>query len=369
MAHYTYKFRLQPNADQRTKLAKHFGVCRFVYNYFLDRRMRLYQVNGKGSSYYKDNATLTTLKRELDWMYEANSQSLQAELKNLDTAYTGFFKKKARFPRFRAKHHDKQSFRVPQHVEVIEGRVYIPKFKEGIKLIQHRPMDGTIRNATVSMNRAGQYFVCICVERGMKKLKPDNTVVGVDLGIKTLVTLSDGSVFGNIRPYLILQRRLRHLQKSLRRKVKGSHNYVRARNLLARCHQKIADIRSNHLHKVSSSIVRENQTIVLEDLNVAGMCKNRRLAKVIADAGFGELVRQIEYKAGWYGRTVVKLSRWYPSSKTCHNCGYVNEGLTLSDRAWTCPRCQVVHDRDLNAAINIRDEGIRQRKQPQEMRG
>jgi putative transposase len=176
-----------------------------------------------------------------------------------------------------------------------------------------------------------------------------------------LATCSDGEVFENIRPYRNLHRRLRRLQKSVSRKVKGSHSYIRAKQLVAKCHQKIADIRNNHLHRVSKSLVNENQVIVLEDLHVKGMMANRRLAKSVADVSFHELARQIEYKAGWYGREVIRVDRWYPSSKTCHACGFINEGLTLEDREWTCPICKKEHDRDFNASMNILAEGMRQR--------
>lgn len=361
MATYTYKFRLLPNDDQASRLSQHFGVCRFVYNHFLAKRHQSYRDNGKGSTYYKDCAALTQLKKELPWIKDANAQSLQQELKNLDTAYNRFFKKQARFPKFHSKHKDKQSFRIPQETRVKDGRLYIPKFKEGIRLKQHRPIEGEIRYATVSRNRAGQHYACICVERDIPKLTPNSNMVGVDLGLKDLATCSNGEVFETLKPYRKLQRRLRRLQQSVSRKVKGSHNYVRAKKLVAKCHQKIADIRNNHLHHVSRSIVNENQVVVLEDLNVKGMMANRRLAKSVADVSLYELVRQIEYKAGWYGREVIRVGRWYPSSKTCHVCGFINEALTLSDREWTCPSCKEHHDRDFNASMNILAEGLRQR--------
>jgi putative transposase len=358
---YTYKFRLQPNASQASRLSQHFGVCRYVYNHFLDQRNQSYRNTGKGSTYHKDCAALTVLKKELTWISDANSQSLQQELKNLDTSFNRFFKKQARFPKFHSKHKDKQSFRVPQFVVVKDGNIHFPKFREGIKFKQHRPIEGEIKYATVSRNRAGQHYVCICVEREMTKLKPNDNAVGVDLGLKDLATCSNGEVFSNIRPYRNLQRHLRRLQQSVSRKVKGSHNWTRAKGLVAKLHQKIADIRSNHLHQVSKSLVNENQVIVLEDLNIKGMMANRCLAKSVADVSLHELVRQIEYKAGWYGREVIRVGRWYPSSKTCHVCDFINQNLTLSDREWTCPRCKTEHDRDYNASVNILGEGLRQR--------
>ena len=361
MVNYTYKFRLRPNADQASRLSQHFGVCRYVYNHFLDKRNQSYRNTGKGSTYHKDCAALTSLKKELTWIGDANSQSLQQELKNLDTSFNRFFKKQARFPKFHSKHKDKQSFRVPQFVTVKDDKIHFPKFREGINFKKHRSIEGEIKYATISRNRAGQHYVCVCVEREMTKLKPNDNAVGVDLGLKDLATCSNGEVFSNIRPYRNLQRHLRRLQQSVSRKVKGSHNWTRAKGLVAKLHQKIADIRSNHLHQVSRSIVDENQIIVLEDLNVKGMVANRCLAKSVADVSLHELVRQIEYKAGWYGREVIRVDRWYPSSKTCHVCDFINQSLTLSDREWTCPRCKEEHDRDYNASVNILSEGLRQR--------
>ena len=359
MASYTYKFRLYPNADQQQRLVRHFGVCRFVYNYFLDRRKRLYRENKKGSSYYKDCATLTELKKEYEWIGEVNSQSLQQELKNLDTAFSRFFRKLARFPRFHSRHKDKQSFRVPQFVTVKDGMIHFPKFREGIRLKQHRPIEGELRYATISKNRAGQYFACICVERTIQKLKEVKKEVGVDLGIKNLVTCSDGQVFENIKPYRSLELRLKRLQRSLSKKVKGSKNRERAKRKLAKLHQRVADIRNNHLHQVTRRMVNENQVIVIEDLNIRGMLRNHRLAKSIQDVSLYELVRQLEYKSEWYGRTLIKVDRWYPSSKTCSGCGFINQNLTLSDREWTCPRCGKVRDRDFNASVNILNEGYK----------
>jgi putative transposase len=359
LTHYTYRFRLRPNKDQKHRLARHFGVCRFVYNYFLDRRNRLYRENKQGSSYHKDCAELTKLKKELDWIGEANSQSLQQELKNLDTAFNRFFKKQAKFPKFHSKKTDKQSFRIPQFVSVKGGCLHFPKFREGIKVKLHREVEGEIKYATVSVNRAGQFFVSVCVEKHIEPLPKVEKEVGIDLGVKDLATCSDGQVFENVKSYRTLEKRLKHLHRELSRKVKGSKSREQARRRLSKLYQRVADIRSNHLHKVSHGITSENQAIYLEDLNVVGMMKNRRLSKSIQDVSLYELVRQIEYKAVWRGRTVVKIGRFYPSSKACSTCGFINQSLTLSDRSWVCPRCRVEHDRDFNAATNILMEGKR----------
>jgi putative transposase len=358
MAHYTYKYRLYPNKDQQTRLAVHFGCCRFVYNHFLAQRKDTYLANGKSPNYYAQAADLTKLKNEKEWLYDTNSQVLQFELKCLQAAYNNFFEKRAKLPKFHSRK-DKQSFTVPQFIELKDSKVYFPKFKDGIKVRLHRPLEGEMRHATISKNCAGQYFVAILVERSIKLLKKVKQEVGIDLGICALATTSQGKEYKNIRPYRGLQQRLRALNKNLHRKKLGSNNRERARKTLAKCHIKIANIRNDHLHKVSHQIIDENQVICLETLNVSGMLRNHCLAKSIADISLSELVRQIEYKSEWHGRTVIKVDRWFPSSKTCSECGFVVEKLPLDIREWTCPRCSAKHHRDKNAAINIYREGKR----------
>lgn len=308
MTIYTYKFRLMPTKVQEQKLAGHFGACRFVYNYFLAQRKDSYINSGKSPNYYEQAADLTKLKKEFDWLYDANSQVLQFELKCLEGAYNNFFAKRAKLPKFHSRK-QKQSFTIPQFVEVDENKLYFPKFKEGIKVRLHREIEGKIKHASISLNCAGQYFVSILVERNIKQLKKVKKEIGIDLGITALATPSVGKAFKNIRPYKTLEKRLRVLNKDLHRKKLGSENREKARKKLARLHVKIANIRNDHLHKVSRKIINENQVICLETLNVSGMMKNRCLAKSIADVSLSELVRQIEYKAGWYGRTVIKVDR------------------------------------------------------------
>jgi len=356
MAHYTYKFRLYPNQDQERRLAGHFGCTRFIYNHFLSQKKDSYLSGGKSLNYYEQASELTKLKKDKTWLKDTNSQVLQFSLKCLHAAYNNFFSKRAKFPRFHAKR-NKQSFTVPQHVKVENSKLFFPKFKEGIKVNLHRPIEGRIRHVTVSKNCAGQYFVCVLVERNIKQMPISGKVVGIDLGINALATCSDGKVYKNIRPYRTLERRLRALNKAFSRTKPNSKNREKARLKLARLYQKIANIRNDHLHKCSHQIVNENQVIVLEDLNVSGMMKNRCLAKSIADVSLAEFVRQVEYKAGWYGKTVIKVSRWFPSSKMCSSCNYVIETLPLSVRNWSCPKCATEHDRDKNAAINILNEG------------
>lgn len=329
-----------------------------MYNHFLEQRKNSYLANQKSPNYYDQAADLTKLKNEKEWLYDANAQVLQFELKCLQAAYNNFFEKRAKLPRFHSRK-DKQSFTIPQFVAVEDNKLYFPKFKDGIPVRLHRQIEGEIRHATVSLNHAGQYYVAILVERSIKPLRKVKKEVGIDLGICALATTSSGKEYRNIRPYRSLQRRLRALNKSLHRKNLGSSNRERARKLLARLHVKIANIRNDHLHKVSHQIINENQVICLETLNVSGMMRNHCLAKSIADVSLAELVRQIEYKAQWYGRTVIKVDRWFPSSKTCSECGFVMNKLPLDVREWTCPKCRAKHHRDKNAAINILNEGKR----------
>jgi len=360
---YTYKFRLYPDNEQQVLLSKHFGCIRWVYNHFLDLRTKHYldskekQLKKKSLNYFDDAKSLTEIKHqsETEWLSECNSQSLQHALKHLDGAFNRFFKKLGKYPRFK-KRNSKQSFRVPQFVKVEDGRLFFPKFKEGIKIDQHRTIEGKIQNATILKNQAGQYFACIGVQREIETKPKTDKMVGIDLGIKTFAVCSDGTVYPNIKPFRSLEQRMRLRNKELSRTQKGSAGREKARRKLARLHLKIANKRNDHLHKTSSKIVDENQVIVLESLNVKGMMANRKLSKSIWDCSWSEFVRQIEYKSEWYGRTVVRVDRFFPSSKTCNHCGCINENLTLEDREWTCC-CGVRHDRDLNAARVILRQG------------
>ena len=364
---YSYRMRLYPNAAQRVLLAKHFGAIRYVYNHFLAARKDKYLDSKKSSNYYGDCKDLTELKKKHLWMKEVYSQSLQFSLKCLDAAYNNFFAGKGKFPVFKAKHAH-QSFRVPQNVKVVENKLVIPKFLEGISVVKHREIEGEIKFATINRNKAGQYHVSITVEREIPKLPETNKEVGIDLGIKTLATCSDGVVYENKKPYRRLSHRIKMAQRRLSKKKKGSKNRERAKRKLAKMYLKTKNIRQDHLHKTTTKIVNENQVIYLETLNVRGMMKNHCLAGAIADASFYEVRRQLEYKAAWYGRTVKYLDRWFPSSKTCSGCGFIKQDLKLKDREWDCPRCGEVHDRDLNAARMILKQGKIESKLPLERR-
>lgn len=233
---------------------------------------------------------------------------------------------------------------------------------------QHREIEGEIKFATISRNKCGQYFVSITVERQISHLPKTENLVGIDLGIKDLAICSDGTKHKNIRSYKKLRRKLKKAQRRHSKKKKGSKNRERARIKLARIHQKIKNVRDNHLHQTTRKIINENQVIILENLNVSGMLKNHCLAQAIQDVSLHEFNRQLEYKANWYGRTIHRLSRWFPSSKTCSECGWINQSFRLKDREWTCNSCGIHHDRDMNAAINIERQGRQELKIPQELR-
>lgn len=357
---YTYKMRLYPSEVQEKLLAQHFGSIRYVYNFFLDRKTKFYkeakekQLEKKTLTYYDMAKELALLKTqtETSWLSEVNAQSLQHALKHLDAAYTNFFKKLARFPRFKSKK-NKQSFHVPQSMKVGIGKIYIPKFREGIRMDDHRRVEGEINSVTITKNVAGQYYACIGVTRNIEPKPHVTKTVGIDLGIKTLVTCSDGIQFENIKTIKKYEKLLKIRQQGLSRTKKGSNSRAKARLKVGKIKVKVSNVRHDYLHKITSKLISENQTVVCEDLSVDNMVKNHSLAKSILDASWGVLVRQLTYKAGWYGRELVKIDRFYPSSKTCSQCGYINDNLTLGMREWDCPECKTHLDRDLNASMNI----------------
>jgi putative transposase len=360
---YTYKLRLYPTAEQRVLLAKHFGCTRYLYNYFLARRKQEYLTTGRSNNFVRDCKELTTLKKTITWLTEVGSQSLQQAIKNLDAAYGNFFEKRAKFPKFKSKH-DKQSFRVPQNIKLVDGKLVMPKFLEGIKCVVHQPVEEEISFCTITKNKAGQYHCTLMVEKEIEQHKPVKKEVGIDLGIKTLVVDSDGQEYENIKPYRTLRKKLKRVQRKLSKRRHKSTNkesmrIEKLRVKLARVHQKVKDVRQNHLHQTTKKLIDENQVIYLETLAVKNMMKNHCLAGAIADCGWYELTRQLEYKAAWYGRTVVKIDRYFPSSKTCNHCFHIKQDLKLSDREWTCV-CGTKHDRDKNAAKMIFTQGKKQ---------
>lgn len=353
------KYRIYPTDQQAILLNKHIGSVRFVYNLALETKQRAYAAKQVNLSCIDLNNQLPELKKECEWLKEINSQSLQQSIAHLDSAFTNFFKGAADFPNFKNKSTSRQSFAVPQNVLInAEGKLDIPKFKEGIDIVLHRKIDGDIKQAVISRTPTGKYFASILVDNKKdnpkkKKIK-EKTAVGIDLGIKSFIATSDGKTFDNPKFLKKNLSRLKYIQRKHSKK-KGK----RTKHRLAVLHERVANQRRDFLHKTSSNIVKNHDTICIEDLNIKGMIKNHCLAQSISDASWGEFVRQLEYKADWYGKNILKIGRFEPSSKTCSHCGAINHDLTLKDREWTCSVCGTKHDRDINAGINIKNFALR----------
>ena len=351
---YIYNFCKSLNFYKKST----FGSVRFVYNYFLNQRKEEYLNNKKSLNYYDQAKELTQLKKkeETNWLKEINSQTLQFSLNCLDLAYQGFFNKRTKFPNFKSKR-SRNSFTVPQFVKVKNGKLFIPKFK-GIKMIMERKIEGKIGKATISKTPSGKYFVSILVEKEYNPVNKTNKSVGIDLGLKDFLVLSTGSKIKNGRFLKHYEHQLKLNQKSLSRKTKGSNRYENQRLKVARIHEKISNSRMDLIHKVSLNLVRNYDQIFLEDLNVKGMVKNHKLSKSISDVSWSKFIEVLTYKANWNDKEVIKVDRFFPSSKTCNSCGWINNSLTLNERTWTC-KCGLEVDRDLNAAKNILNEGLR----------
>jgi len=355
-----FQFRLYPTANQEKTLASHFGQARFVYNYFLRKRIDYYATNKgkeKQSLNYHDTAKmLTELKQEPDtiWLKESNSQSLQQSLRHLDNAYNHFFNNGFKFPIFKKKSR-KQSFSVPQHfnVDTKTKQITIPKFTP-IKIVLHRGIEGVMKSVTISKTPSGKYYASIlCEIKKDIKQKKNGKEIGIDLGLKSFLVTSDGDCVKSPQFLRKSEIKLKRLQQLLSRKVKGSNRRNKARIKVAIIYDKISNQRKDFLHKLSHRLIRDNQSIFAEDLNVKGMLKNHKLAKAIGDASWSEFIRQIKYKSEWNGVYFGQIDRFFPSSKRHNTCGWINESLTLKDREWICQECGQVVDRDLNAAQNI----------------
>ena len=362
-----YKFRFYPTQAQRRQLAIDFGHARWVWNQALAIRSTFYRRFGESVTGVDVSRDITFLKTlpAYAWLKDANSTCLVQKLRDQDAAFAAFFAGRARYPRFKKRHHA-QAIRyqldqrqIHRTFDAQQKLLRLPKLG-ALKLKWSRTPAGIPKMATVRLDSAGRYWVTLAIEERVETLPARTGVVGLDLGVKDLVVDSNGGRYPNPRHLNRHLKRLRKANRSLARKVKGSNRWHRARLRLARCHAKVRNTRTDALHQLTTTLIRENQAICVESLHVKGMVRNRRLARHIADAGFGELVRQLEYKAAWYGRTLISIDQWFPSTRTCGHCGVVNDQLTLKDRSWTCPGCGTDHDRDLNAAQNILVEGLKQ---------
>lgn len=352
-----FKYRLIPTKEQSVLLNKHIGACRFVYNLALETKQTAYAGYKVNLNCFDLIKQLPELKKECEWLKEINSQSLQQPIRNLDNAFTRFFKGQGNFPNFKKKSNG-GSFNIPQNVSLENGKLIIPKFKKGIDIVLHRPIKGEIRQATISKTPTGKYFVSILCETG-ENIKPkatieENTSVGIDLGIKTFLVTSDGEYFDNPKFLRNSISKLKYVQRKFSKK-KGK----RTKNKLAKLHEKVANQRKDFLHKTSSKLISDNQTICIEDLNIKGMLSNHKLALSISDCGWSMFVDMLEYKAEWYGKNILRIGRFEPSSKLCSCCGNINKELQLKDREWTCSNCNTLLDRDVNASINIKNFALK----------
>jgi putative transposase len=355
-----YKYRFYPTQSQKRILAQTFGCCRFVYNWGLSTRKTAYFQHGQKLTYNNLSAMLPTLKKEHPWLSDVSSAPIQQSLRHLDRAYKNFFEGRAKYPTFKKRRNTQSATYASNAFTWEDGQLTLAKMDEPLAITFHRafPQDCKPSSVTISKDCADRYFVSMLFEEEIKPLPETSAQVGLDLGLKSMVILSTGEAVGNPRYYAKDEKRLAKAQRRLASKKKGSKNREKARRYVARVHARIQDRRRDYQHKLSTRIVHENQVICVESLAVKNMVKNHCLAKSVHDVGWGEFVRQLEYKSQWYGRTLVKIDRWYPSSKTCYDCKHVVEDLPLDVREWVCPECGVWHDRDINAAKNILAEGL-----------
>ncbi len=353
------KVRIYPTDEQQVALSKAFGCARWFWNNSLSLTNQLYKETGKGLSQQGMNDRLPALKKEFEWLAEPYSQVLQSVSLNLSRAFINFFEGRAKFPNFKSKQ-GKQSIQYPQHIKITDEGLKLPKLGV-VKAKIHRVLEGRLKTVTISLTPSGKYFASLLFDDDKPEVEQssEGKAVGIDLGLTHFAITSDGSKFDNPRVLRKRSKNLKRKQQKLSRKTKGSNTRKKARRIVARVHEKIANTRKDFLHKLSRKMVNENQVICVENLAVKNMVKNRNLAKAISDVSWGEFTKMLEYKAREDGRCYVEVNRFFPSSKTCSVCLNRVGSLLLEVRSWQCENCETKHDRDVNAAINIRDEGLR----------
>lgn len=358
MYHKSFKYRFYPTKEQVEFLEKTFGSCRFVWNQILDWRSKEYSLNGNKINYNKSSAKFTEIRRDTSWLQEVSYDAVQQALRNQDKAFSNFFAKRAEYPKFKKKF-SKQSFRLMKHAfSIKDNQVFIAKCKIPLNIKWSQPLKGRSYSVTISKDTANRYFISFNCEIEIQELPKLNNSIGIDLGLTNFATTSTGEKIKPLKSLIKYQKLLAKLQKQHAKKQKGSKNREKSRLKIAKVHNKIADSRKDFLQKLSTKLIRENQTICLEDLNVNNMMKNHKLAKGISDASWSKFTTMLTYKAEWYGRTISQISPWFPSSKLCSNCGFRLNKLPLNIRNWQCPECNCIHDRDINAAKNINTAGL-----------
>ncbi|MEH2107166.1 RNA-guided endonuclease InsQ/TnpB family protein [Nostoc sp.] len=362
MTQKAFKYRFYPTPEQETLLRQTMGCTRLVYNRALAARTQAWYEDQKRVGYIETSAMLTNWKKQddLQFLNDVSSVPLQQGLRHLQTAFSNFFAGRAKYPNFKKKHNGGNAEFTKAAFKFRDGQIFLAKSPTplAIRWSRQLPQGAEPSTITVKLSPSGRWTVSILVDVEICILPESTSSIGIDLGITSLVALSTGEKIANPKRFKAKKPKLHKAQKALIRKQKGSNNRHKARLKVAKIHAKISDARNDFLHKLTTRLVRENQTIAIEDLAVKNMVKNKKLAFSISDASWAELVRQLEYKCDWYGRTFIKIDRWFPSSKRCGNCGYIVDKLPLNIREWDCPKCSIRHDRDINASKNILAAGL-----------